>query len=88
MSKPVGTVIAVTPSGPLRFNDLDAALASTLVDLIDPIFLKDFPIDVTLIRGPGLDGYERGVDPWNFLTERALDGASQLAPRKRPIRGE
>ena len=64
------TVVAVTPTGPVKFNSLDAALSSAHVALSDPIYSAASRIDKTLIRGPGLETYA-GEDPWPFLLERA-----------------
>lgn len=75
-------VIAVTSSGAYKFTSLEDALAHPMISLADPIFSNGGPIDVTLIRGPGLEGYT-GQDPWKFLDSRAVIAPVPVKKAKR-----
>jgi hypothetical protein len=65
-------VIVVTPHGALKFPSVEEAIATkSVVDLVYPIFVRNGPIDRTLIRGPGLGGLDPEDDAWEFLVERS-----------------
>lgn len=66
-------VIAVTPNGPIKFNSVEAAIASAHTTLADPFYWEGGPIDRTLIRGRGLEDYKREDDPWSYLLSRAVE---------------
>lgn len=79
---PESQVVAVTRNGPYEFPSLTEALAHPGVSLADPIFKQSGPIDRTLIRGIGLEGYN-GEEPWDFLLARAIPAPIPVAPAKR-----
>lgn len=76
--------VAVTKNGPYFFPSVDDALAHPDVSLADPIFTRDRPIDTTLIRGLGLEGFQtHSGTPWDYLTSRAIPAPIPTAPAKR-----
>lgn len=81
----VSPVVALTPSGPIKYKNIEEAIASAHTTLADPIFSAEWPIDTTYIRGIGLDGYTKDQDPWPFILSRA-EPRSEPEPKGKKTR--